>query len=165
MTIFAWTAVCLVAFFLLSMRGALSDIKQRKVSNKLFVALACLWLIWRTGCILNGAFAVDQTSLEFECERSLFLLLQAFIVYAIMLIVVTIYERLTLRFAMGGADIKFMAACTAFLGWEAALLTIMLGCAVGIIFSIFNRINKTSGKGIPLVATIASILPLTVLII
>lgn len=44
--------------------------------------------------------------------------------------------------AMGGGDIKLMAACGFVLGWEAVVISLFMGAVFGVLFSIIRKIVK-----------------------
>jgi leader peptidase (prepilin peptidase)/N-methyltransferase len=47
--------------------------------------------------------------------------------------------------AIGGGDVKLMAVCGMFLGWQNVLLALVIGCIVGSIIHIARmKITKTS---------------------
>ncbi|HOD02855.1 MAG: Type 4 prepilin-like proteins leader peptide-processing enzyme [Firmicutes bacterium ADurb.Bin300] len=51
--------------------------------------------------------------------------------------------------AMGGGDVKLMAAAGFVLGWKAVILSLFLGAFAGVIYSIFSRIiRKTEMRGV-----------------
>lgn len=51
-----------------------------------------------------------------------------------LIIVVTLFEKIIGREAMGGGDIKLIFATGIFLGWQKNLLCLFLACILGIIF-------------------------------
>lgn len=63
-----------------------------------------------------------------------FTLLGGFAVALGLLLVVTVFEKLAKREAMGGGDIKLIFATGIFLGWQKNLLCLFVSCILGIIF-------------------------------
>ena len=63
-----------------------------------------------------------------------------------LLIVVLLYEKLRKTDAMGGGDIKLMAAAGRFLGWQYTLLAMFFGIVFGGIYGIYLLAAKKAGK-------------------
>jgi len=57
-------------------------------------------------------------------------------------LVATVYQWLFKREGMGGGDVKLLAMIGAFLGWKAAILTILLGSLIGSITGIIIILLK-----------------------
>jgi leader peptidase (prepilin peptidase)/N-methyltransferase len=57
-------------------------------------------------------------------------------------LVATLYQWLFKREGMGGGDVKLLAMIGAFLGWEAVILTVLLGSLIGSITGIIIMVLK-----------------------
>ena len=49
---------------------------------------------------------------------------------------------------MGGGDVKLLAMIGAFLGWKAAIFTIMVGSAIGTVLGIAMAIRTQGGRSL-----------------
>ena len=84
-------------------------------------------------------------------------LLGGFSVSAGLLLVVTLYEKISGKEAMGGGDIKLLFATGLYLGWQRNFLCLILSCFVGIVFAaISQRKSGEEGKAFPFGPSIAA---------
>lgn len=68
-----------------------------------------------------------------------FTILGGIAVAAGLLIIVTVFEKIIKREAMGGGDIKLIFATGIYLGWQKNILCIFAACIIGIIFGVATQ--------------------------
>ena len=68
-----------------------------------------------------------------------FSLLGGFAVAGGLLLLVTVFEKLIKREAMGGGDIKLIFATGLYLGWQKNVLCLFAACILGIIFGVITQ--------------------------
>ena len=66
----------------------------------------------------------------------------------LLLLVASGYYFLTKKEGMGGGDVKLLAMIGAFLGWKAAIFTIMVGSAIGTVLGIAMAIRTQGGRSL-----------------
>ena len=88
-----------------------------------------------------------------------FTLLGGIAVSAVLLIIVTLFEKAVGREAMGGGDIKLIFATGLYLGWQKNLLCLFVACILGILFAVATRKkreNQEDAKIFPFGPSIAA---------
>ena len=116
-----WWAVLLAVF--------LTDWAKRTIPDRLLLALAVNRVVW--------FFALGEAS---EAAPVLLEVLKACAVPAVLLVLVLLAEKfLQGREVMGGGDIKLLFALALYLSWVELMLTLLLGCAAGLLFAALAR--------------------------
>ena len=59
-----------------------------------------------------------------------------------LIIIVTLFEKLAKREAMGGGDIKLVFAVGLYLGWQKNLLCLFIACIIGIVFGAVTQKSR-----------------------
>lgn len=75
-----------------------------------------------------------------------FTLLGGIAVAAALLLIVTVFEKVVGREAMGGGDIKLIFVTGMYLGWQKNLLCLFLSCILGIIFGLATQKKRETQK-------------------
>ena len=155
-----------VLFLVLLTWASAIDLRERRIPNKLVVAMVVLWLVARVllavmavACSV-GAFgsgvqagdAVSAVSVATMRVSPFGLTLGDGLVGALVLgggsLAVSIaFEYFTQRPSMGGGDIKLLAVVGLFLGWERGLWCLFAACLVVLVMQVVLRVRE-GGKGI-----------------
>ena len=114
-----WAAVLLAL--------SLTDAARRIIPDRLLVVLAVNRVVWFF-ILREGPDAVWEA-------------LRALIVPVVLLALVLLAEKLLGREVMGGGDIKLLFALALYLSWAQLLLTLLAGCAVGLVFAALARVR------------------------
>ncbi|WP_251212373.1 prepilin peptidase [Adlercreutzia murintestinalis] len=115
----------LVALTALLIVASAVDLRQRIIPNGVVIGLAAVWAAWQAGRLLLGVGwqpVIDG-------------LVGAAIIGGGLLVFTLLYERITRKQAMGGGDIKLMAACALYLGLERGALCLLIACALGVLLA------------------------------
>ena len=113
--------------------AAVSDIKTRKIPNKLIIAMLCAWMftivIMLLGSIDTAAVQLLKSAIGFVFCAGLFLL-----VYIVS------------GKGLGGGDVKFMAAAGLYLGIDGAVPVILFGTVLaaltGMVLILLKKIRR-----------------------
>lgn len=105
---------------------ALTDGAKQLIPDKLLLAMAANRAVWLL--ILRQPLWETVKGMLISC-----------IVPAALLAFVLLAEKLWKKEAMGGGDIKLLLALALSLSWPELLLTLLLGCVLGIIVSVAGR--------------------------
>lgn len=158
------TLAVLVAAAALLAAIARIDCRTRRIPNRAVGALAGLWLLWRLGlgayeCWMehagfysstfplayrfqSGAWASQPLGLPSAPEA-----LAAAAVVGLGLLACTLaYEALAKREALGGGDVKLMAALALFLGLGRSALCLLVACVVAVAWAALRR-RRAGGSG------------------
>lgn len=155
-----------VLFLVLLAWASAIDLRERRIPNKLVVAMVVLWLAARvlltvmvTVCSV-GAFGSDvqvgdAPSVTSVATMGIFPfgltlidgLVGALVLGGGSLVVSLAFERLAQRPSMGGGDIKLLAVVGLFLGWERGLWCLFAACLVVLAMQTVSRVRE-GGKGI-----------------
>lgn len=84
---------------------------------------------------------------ENKLQALLFSAIGGFAVAGGLLLVVTVFEKITKKEAMGGGDIKLLFVTGLYLGWKNNLFGLLLGCVFGIIFGLFAQRRRGHEEG------------------
>jgi len=114
-----------LTFFLVV--AAFIDLEHRIIPNELNLLLAAVGLLFSLWNPLLG-----QTI----SSRCLQAGLGALVGGGALIVIGWVAQKIWKREAMGGGDIKFMAAIGSYVGWKGALTTLMFGSMVGTLVSI-----------------------------
>lgn len=125
----AWNTAIIVLSYL----AALSDIRERRISNKLVLTAAGIWAIF---IVLKALESMDelvalliQSAMGFIVAGSLFL-----IVY------------FASKGGLGGGDVKFMTVMGLYLGYDGILYATLIGSVIlsvlGIVLILVKKIGK-----------------------
>lgn len=117
--------------------ASVTDLRTRRIPNVLVGAMAACWAI----LVLGEACALG---LDAGTGRGTWLqamgltgshFLAAVVLGGILFGLTYAFECLSGRFAMGGGDIKLMAAIALYLGFEGACVTLLVACLVAMLAS------------------------------
>lgn len=107
-------------------------------------------------CIIPDRFIVIGLAVRLlylvflERESLIPCLIGAVAVPLVLLLIVLVCEKLLKREAMGGGDIKLMAMCGLFLGWQRCILCLLCACVIGILFGFISlRREENEGGAFP----------------
>lgn len=155
-----------VLFLVLLAWASAIDLRERRIPNKLVVAMAALWLgarvllaVMAVACSV-GAFGLgvqegDAASAASVATMGIFpfglTLTDGFVGALVLgggsLVVSLAFEHFAQRPSMGGGDIKLLAAVGLFLGWERGLRCLFAACLVVLAMQAISRVRE-GGKGI-----------------
>ena len=119
------------SFMLLLVVAAGDDLRELRIPNGIVAALAAVWIVWR--------IALAATHPEGALVPALSVadgLLGALVLGGGLLAVTLAFEALTGRRAMGGGDVKLMAAVGLFLGIEGGLVCLLTACLVSLLLAL-----------------------------
>lgn len=153
-------------FLVLLVWASAIDLRERRIPNKLVVAMATLWLAARVllavmavACSV-GAFGVDAQMGNAASAASVAAmrvspfgltlgdgLVGTLVLGGGSLAVSIAFEGLAQRPSMGGGDIKLLAVVGLFLGWERGLWCLFAACLVVLVMQMASRVRE-GGKGI-----------------
>lgn len=143
----AVTAIALAAAAVVLAWAAWTDLKQRRIPNASVLALGALWLAWR---VALGAVALAQpgasaTLAPQEAFATAFLqadpfglpsvassLVAAAVFGGGLLAFALAWEAVAKREALGGGDVKLMAALALFLGPGRSAVCLLVACVVAL---------------------------------
>lgn len=142
------------------------DLRERRIPNKLVIAMVALWLAVRVllavmvAACSAGAFGVDAQMGNAASAASVAAmrvspfdltlgdgLVGALVLGGGSLAVSIAFEGLAQRPSMGGGDIKLLAVVGLFLGWERGLWCLFAACLVVLVMQVVSRFRE-GGKGI-----------------
>ncbi|MDR0291889.1 MAG: prepilin peptidase [Elusimicrobium sp.] len=131
-----WTAGALVAVYSLVILSVI-DMKTMMIPDRFSIGLIVWGLLV---CFVNPNFHGTY--------RQIFL--QSFLGGAVgfggMLLIAVLGTLLFKKEAMGGGDIKLMGGVGALLGWQGVIMTLMIGSAAGLVYSVYLMINKKATR-------------------
>jgi len=119
------------SFMLLLVVAAGDDLRELRIPNGIVAALAAVWIVWR--------IALAATHPEGALVPALSVadgLLGALVLGGGLLAVTLAFEALAGRRAMGGGDVKLMAAVGLFLGVEGGLVCLLTACLVSLLLAL-----------------------------
>lgn len=124
---------------------AVKDIRERRVPNEVILALVVVWAAWRAVLAI-----CDPSTLAATGELALF----ALVVFAGLLVLGVVYERLRGRPAMGGGDVKLISAMALYLGAYPLAVCVVAACAVALVFALVPALAAKArpprqSRGIP----------------
>ncbi len=134
------TIAAFCSLFGMLLAAAICDIRTRTIPNGIVIAIMSVWAIWQV-----ALFAIQGPDV---LGRALDSLIQAFVFSLLLLMFVSVVEAIQGKPAMGGGDIKLLAAAVLFLGIRNMLVAIFVASAVSLLYAASNRITH-SGRGIP----------------
>ena len=153
-------------FLVLLVWASAIDLRERRIPNKLVVAMAALWLAARVllavmavvcsvGAFGSGVQAGDAPSAAVFATMGIFPfgltlidgLVGALVLGGGSLAASIAFERFAQRPSMGGGDIKLLAVVGLFLGWERGLWCLFAACLVVLMMQVVSRVRE-GGKGI-----------------
>ena len=142
------------------------DLRERRIPNKLVIAMVALWLAVRvllavmvgaccaagfgSGAQIGDAAVVASATMMRMIPFGLTLgdgLVGAFVLGGGSLAVSIAFEHLAKRPSMGGGDIKLLAVVGLFLGWERGLWCLFAACLIVLVMQVVSRVRE-GGKGI-----------------
>ena len=155
-----------VLFLVLLAWASTIDLRERRIPNKLVIAMAALWLAVRVllavmvaacsaGAFSSGVQMGNAASVASVVTMGIFPfgltlidgLAGALVLGGGSLAVSIAFERFAQRPSMGGGDIKLLAAVGLFLGWERGLWCLFAACLVVLAMQAVSRVRE-GGKGI-----------------
>ena len=153
-------------FLVLLVWASAIDLRERRIPNKLVVAMAALWLAARVllavmavacsvGAFGSGVQAGDAPSAAAFATMGIFPfgltlidgLAGALVLGGGSLAVSLSFEHFAQRPSMGGGDIKLLAVVGLFLGWERGLWCLFAACLVVLVMQAVSRVRE-GGKRI-----------------
>ena len=142
------------------------DLRERRIPNKLVLAMVVLWLAVRillavmvaaccaagfgSGAQIGDAALVASATMMRMIPFGLTLgdgLVGALVLGGGSLAASIAFEHLAQRPSMGGGDIKLLAAVGLFLGWERGLWCLFAACLVVLVMQVVSRFRE-GGKRI-----------------
>ncbi len=142
------------------------DLRERRIPNKLVIAMAALWLAVRVllavmavacsvGAFGSGVQAGNAPSAAAFATMGIFPfgltlidgLVGALVLGGGSLAVSLAFEHFAQRSSMGGGDIKLLVVVGLFLGWERGLWCLFAACLVVLVMQMASRLRE-GGKGI-----------------
>ena len=155
-----------VLFLVLLTWASAIDLRERRIPNKLVIAMVALWLAVRVllavmvAACSAGAFGVDAQMGNAASAASVAAMrvspfgltlgdgfVGALVLGGGSLAVSIAFEDLAQRPSMGGGDIKLLAVVGLFLGWERGLWCLFAACLVVLVMQVVSRFRE-GGKGI-----------------
>ena len=153
-------------FLVLLVWASAIDLRERRIPNKLVIAMAALWLAVRVllavmvaacsaGAFGSGVQAGNAASVASVVAMGIFPfdltlidgLVGALVLGGGSLAVSLSFEHFAQRPSMGGGDIKLLAVIGLFLGWERGLWCLFAACLVVLVIQVVSRVRE-DGKGI-----------------
>lgn len=153
-------------FLVLLVWASAIDLRERRIPNKLVIAMAALWLAVRVllavmvaacsaGAFGSGVQAGNAASVASVVTMGTFPfgltlidgLAGALVLGGGSLAVSLSFERFAQRPSMGGGDIKLLAVVGLFLGWERGLWCLFAACLVVLVMQAVSRVRE-GGKRI-----------------
>ena len=122
--------------------AAVIDWRTLRIPNKLVIAIMLDWLVWQILRDLLPRFLqpLGQPDLlivqKAPAASAASGALAAVLMGAGLMLFALAYEALTHRYAMGGGDVKLMAASALFLGISRSLLALMVACVSAAIIAL-----------------------------
>ena len=146
------SAVIYLLFAALLVTAAVIDLRTLRIPNVLIVGLGALWLVWRVALACGGMIAGTDFLTSFLApdpfKHVSFAngIIGSIALGGGLLVVTAVYEAVSKKRAMGGGDIKLMAAAGLFLGWQNTLLAMFLGILGGGLYGIWLLAAKRADK-------------------
>lgn len=153
-------------FLVLLVWASAIDLRERRIPNKLVIAMAALWLAVRVllavmvaacsaGAFGSGVQAGNAASVASVVTMGIFPfdltlidgLVGALVLGGGSLAVSLAFEHFAQRPSMGGGDIKLLAVVGLFLGWERGLWCLFAACLVVLVIQVVSRVRE-GGKRI-----------------
>ena len=153
-------------FLVLLVWASAIDLRERRIPNKLVIAMAALWLAVRVllavmvaacsaGAFGLGVQAGNAASVASVVTMGAFPfgltlidgLVGALVLGGGSLAISLSFEHFAQRPSMGGGDIKLLAVVGLFLGWERGLWCLFAACLVVLVMQVVSRFRE-GGKGI-----------------
>lgn len=119
------------SFMLLLVVAAGDDLRELRIPNGIVAALAAVWIIWRIALAVTHPEGALVPALSVADG-----LLGALVLGGGLLAVTLAFEALAGRRAMGGGDVKLMAAVGLFLGIEGGLVCLLTACLVSLLLAL-----------------------------
>lgn len=116
-----------VVFVCVLAAAALVDLRTLRIPDAFPFSLFCLWVLWRLSVHFLGVLAPVTFSDG---------VVAAVMMGGGLLLVTTVYEMFAKKRAMGGGDIKLLAAVGLYLGVEAGLFCLLVACAASLVMSL-----------------------------
>ena len=106
---------------------AIGDIRTRTIKPIFLLALIGVWIV---------SVVASRASLQPETWIYIGARLGVVIVFmGACMLCASLYEVVTHRYSFGGGDIKLFGVCVMLLGLERGLLSIVVACAIGVIYA------------------------------
>lgn len=105
----------MVLFYILAVCAAF-DLKERIIPSRFLITGVMTWV-----CFNFQRFSILR-------------LASAFVIALLLFILTLLYEKLRLRKAIGGGDIKLFFVIALFIGFDKTLIALLLACAIAIVF-------------------------------
>ena len=131
-----WTAGALVAVYSLIILSVI-DMKTMTIPDRFSLGLIVLGLLV---CFVNPNF--HGTPLQMFLQS----LLGGAVGFGGLFLVAVLGTLLFKKEAMGGGDIKLMGGVGTLLGWQGVIMTLMIGSAAGLVYSVYLMINKKATR-------------------
>ncbi len=129
--------ICFSITLALLIYGSIIDIKRRSVSNLLILAIASIWIIFNIYICMIGRINVYSILLQ---------VLQAAIIFAILLLLTCFIEKISKTSMLGGGDIKLLSSLSLYLGAVDFLVMMLVACVASIVFATISHLIR-GGRG------------------
>ncbi|TJW10211.1 prepilin peptidase [Parvibacter caecicola] len=146
------TVVAYIAFGCVMVAIAVTDVRTLQIANRSVLLLVGLWALWRIALGAEaavGGFDFLLAVVEAAPLTNVSLaegVLGAIILGGGLLVFTTIWEAFTKKAAMGGGDIKLLAAMGLFLGIAGGLAALAVACIVFAIVGMAKQKVPLTGK-------------------
>lgn len=131
-----------LAFVALLAVAAVTDMRTLRIPNALVMGMLALWLAWHVAMGIGGvATGVDFVTASLAPPPFKGVSAPDGIVGAVslgggLLLVTAAYEALAKKRAMGGGDIKLLAAVGLFLGLPRGIVCLLIACAASLLLAL-----------------------------
>lgn len=147
------TVVAYIAFGCVMVAIAVTDVRTLQIANRSVLLLVGLWALWRIALGAEasvGGFDFLLAVVEAAPLTNVSLadgVLGAIILGGGLLVFTTIWEAFTKKAAMGGGDIKLLAAMGLFLGIAGGLAALAVACIVFFFMNLFQKRPVLAASG------------------
>lgn len=149
-----FSALAYLIFAGLLVAAAVVDAKTLRIPNALVLGMLGLWLAWRVSLGFGGTLVGTDFVTAFIAPAPFkgvsFAngIIGSVALGGGLLVVTAVYEAIAKKRAMGGGDIKLLAAVGLFLGLERGMVCLVVACAVSLVFAIVLPHTRWGEKGL-----------------
>lgn len=137
--------------------ACVTDLRERLIPNWIPITLACIWLAWKVVSSLAMYASISGASLgtkpdavnlfDYLMSATTPGLIAALIFGGGLLAFSLAYETFAHKSAMGGGDIKLLAACALYLGLEGTTICLLVACVAAIPLALLIPHTRFSQTG------------------